>query len=132
MSTMDFIIDLLCRVDEAMRDVPQQTHANLSPSEIVTLALLHPAGTRRKGVGPRRCYRWRTRDYTDWFPGLPERTRLFRLFATHADWAARFLADPTLFWAGPTLDVVGRAQDQHQAPVIDHTAGLAACRCRAA
>jgi len=30
------------------------------------------------------------------FPRLPERTRLFRLFATHQDWAQRFLADPTV------------------------------------
>jgi hypothetical protein len=32
---------------------------------------------------------------TRWFPRLPERTRLFRLFAAHADWADTFLAQPT-------------------------------------
>ena len=39
--------------------------------------------------------RWLTRDYRTLFPTLPERTRLFRLFATHRDWADYFLADPT-------------------------------------
>jgi hypothetical protein len=29
-------------------------------------------------------------------PGLPERTRLFRLFKTHRAWAERFLAEPTV------------------------------------
>ncbi len=31
------------------------------------------------------------------FSPLPERTRLQRLLATHQDWCARFLADPTFF-----------------------------------
>jgi hypothetical protein len=92
MSTVDFIIDLFCRVDEAMLDVPKHPQAKLYPSEIVTLALLFAL----KGVGPRAFYRWLTRDYTDWFPGLPHRTRLFRLFASHHDWAEQFLAEPTL------------------------------------
>ena len=35
------------------------------------------------------------RDCSSLFPRLPERTRLFRLFTTHQDWAQRFLADPT-------------------------------------
>jgi hypothetical protein len=34
--------------------------------------------------------------YYVWFPGLPERTRLFRLFATHSSWADEFLAQPTV------------------------------------
>jgi hypothetical protein len=92
MSTVDFIIALFCRVDEAMSDVPKHPQAQLYPSEIVTLALLFAL----KGMGPRPFYRWLTRDYKDWFPGLPERTRLFRLFATHQDWAEYFLAEPTV------------------------------------
>ena len=40
MSTEDFIIDLFCRVDEAMPDVTRHSQANLYPSEVVTLALL--------------------------------------------------------------------------------------------
>jgi hypothetical protein len=92
MSTVDFIIDLFCRVDEAMMDVPKHPQAKLYPSEIVTLALLYAL----KGVGPRRFYRWLVRDYRPLFPNLPHRTRLFRLFATHADWSEAFLAEPTV------------------------------------
>jgi hypothetical protein len=92
MSTEDFIIDLFCRVDVVMADVPKHPQASLYPSEIVTLALLFAL----KGVGNRAFYRWITRDYLPLFPGLPERTRLFRLFATHQAWADRLLADPTV------------------------------------
>jgi hypothetical protein len=92
MSTIDFIIDLFCRVDEAMQDVPKHPQAKLYPSEIVTLALLFAL----KGVGPRPFYRWLVRDYRALFPNVPHRTRLFRLFATHVDWAEAFLAEPTL------------------------------------
>lgn len=92
MSTDDFIIGLFIRVDTVMVGVPKHSQAHLYPSEIVTLALLFAL----KGVGPRAFYRWLTRNYQDWFPGLPHRTRLFRLFATHHAWADRFLAEPTL------------------------------------
>jgi len=92
MSTEEFIIDLFCRVDAVMVDEPKHPHAKLYPSEVVTLALLFAL----KGVGARAFYRWLTRDYKDWFPGLPHRTRLFRLFATHHAWAEYFLAEPTV------------------------------------
>ena len=36
-----------------------------------------------------------TRDYEPLFPKLPERTRLFCLFAAHRTWADYFLAQPT-------------------------------------
>jgi len=49
-----------------------------------------------KGVGNRAFYRWLTRDYRPLFLRLPERTRLFRLFATHQDWTQVFLAAPTV------------------------------------
>ena len=48
-----------------------------------------------KGGGKRAFYRWLVRDWQAWFPRLPSRTRLFRLFATHADWTDRFRAEPT-------------------------------------
>ncbi len=91
MSTTEFIIGLFCRVDEVVGDVPKHAQAKLYPSEVVTLALLFAL----KGVGPRAFYRWLSRDYRDLFPKLPERTRLFRLFATHREWADFFLADAT-------------------------------------
>jgi hypothetical protein len=92
MSTDDFIIALFYRVDEVMHDVPKHPQANLYPSEIVTLALLFA----RKGVGPRALYRWLRYTYRTWFPGVPHRTRLLRLFATQQDWAEYFLAEPTV------------------------------------
>ncbi len=91
MSTEDFIIALFCRVDEVLGDVPKHPQASLYPSETVTLGLLFAL----KGVGPRAFYRWLSRDYRHLFPKLPERTRLFRLFATHWPWAEYFLASPT-------------------------------------
>ncbi len=79
MTTVNFITDLFCRVDDALRDVPKHPQANLYPSEVVTLSLLFVL----KGGGERAFYRWLERDYRPLFPRLPERTRLFRLFATH-------------------------------------------------
>ena len=49
-----------------------------------------------KGVSHRAFYRWLTTDYRPFFPRVPERTRLLRLFMTHQDWTAAFLASPTV------------------------------------
>lgn len=92
MTTQDFIITLFCQVDQQMTDVPKRPAAKLYPSEIVTLALLFAI----TGVGTRAFSRWLKRDYLALFPRLPERTRLFRLFKTHAAWTARFLVAPTV------------------------------------
>jgi len=92
MTTLDFVIDLFVRVDDAMKDVQKHSQAKLYPSELVTLGLIYAL----KGGGERAFWRWADRDLRSFFPGLPERTRLFRLLATHQDWADRFLADPTL------------------------------------
>ena len=92
MPTEEFIIHLFCRVDDAMQDVRKHSQGNLYPSEIVTLGMLFAL----KGVGNRAFYRWVHRDWRHLFPRLPERTRLFRLFATHRAWTDRFLAEPTL------------------------------------
>ena len=40
MTTEDFIIELFCRIDDAMRDLPKHPQAKLYPSEIVTLGVL--------------------------------------------------------------------------------------------
>jgi hypothetical protein len=58
-----------------MADQPKHLQAKLYPSEIVTLALVFAL----KGLGSRPFYRWLSRNYRSWFPGLPHRTRLFRL-----------------------------------------------------
>jgi len=101
MSTIDFITELFCRVDDAMSEVPKHSQANLYPSEIVTLALLFAL----KGVGERAFYRWLKRDYLALFPNLPHRTRLFRLFKVHQCWATRFLATPTLLGVADTYGI---------------------------
>jgi len=101
MSTEEFIISLFDRVDDRMRDVSKHPQAALYPSELVTLALL----SALKGDGPRAFYRWLVRDYRPLFPKLPERTRLFRLFVAHRDWAARFLADPTVLGVADTYGI---------------------------
>ena len=75
-----------------MKDIPKHRQANLYPSEIVTLGVLFAL----KGVGNRAFFRWLVRDFKYLFPKLPERTRLFRLFATHQDWTNLFLVEPSL------------------------------------
>ncbi|MBZ0307880.1 MAG: transposase [Anaerolineae bacterium] len=92
MTTEDFIIELFCRVDDKMLDVSKHPQAKLYPSEVVTLALLFAL----KGVGTRAFYRWLVRDYRGLFPGLPERTRLFRAFNQHCRYTTRFWAEPSL------------------------------------
>lgn len=92
MPTEYYIIELFCRVDDKLKDVPKHSQAKLYPSEVVTLALLFAI----KGVGNRAFYRWLCRDWRPLFPNLPERTRLFRLFKTHQDWTETFMADPTV------------------------------------
>jgi hypothetical protein len=101
MTSEDFIIDLFCRVDEQMKGVAKHPQASLWPSEVVTLAMLHAL----KGTGPRAFYRWLCRDYRGLFPRLPERTRLFRLFATHWLWARVFLASPSLLGVADTFGI---------------------------
>jgi len=92
LSTHDLIVELFCRTDDQMKQVEKDPRAYLWPSEIVTLAVLFVL----KGKGERAFYRWLRNNYLDLFPRLPERTRLFRLFAAHRGWADRFLAEPTL------------------------------------
>ena len=92
MTTPDFIIALFYAVDQEMLDVPKHPKAKLSPSEVVTLALLLAV----KGGGMRAFYRWLTRDYLALLPQVPERTRLARLCKTHTAWTTHFLAAPTV------------------------------------
>jgi len=99
--TEDFIIELFCRIDKAMMDVRKHSQAALWPSEVVTLAVLFVL----KGKSERAFYRWAKRDLRQLFPKLPERTRLFRLFAAHRDWANRFLACPTFFGVADTFGI---------------------------
>jgi len=101
MSTIDFITELFCRVDDAMKDVAKHSQASLYPSEIVTLGILFAL----KGVGERAFYRWLKRDWGALFPHLPDRTRLFRQFKVHQAWTDRFLAEPTLLGVADTYGI---------------------------
>ena len=101
MTTLNFITELFCQIDDAMRDVPKHPQANLYPSELVTLGMLFAI----KGVGERAFYRWLTRDYRRLFPHLPVRTRLFRLLKAHWDWTDRFLAQPSLLGVADTYGI---------------------------
>lgn len=92
MTTEDFISELFYRIDDAMKDMPKQPLASLWPSEVVTLGVLFAL----KGVGTRAFYRWLSREWRPLFPTLPERTRLFRLFAAHPQWTETFLAAPSV------------------------------------
>lgn len=92
MTTEDFITELFCKVHDQMKDLPKHSQANLWPSEVTTIGLLQAI----KGVGNRAFYRWLYQNHQDMFPGLPDRTRLFRLLKTHRDWTDQFLAAPSL------------------------------------
>lgn len=92
MTTEDFTIELFYRLDQELLDVPKHPQALLYPSEVVTLAFLFAL----KGVGNRAFHRWLKRDWQHLFPHLPERTRLFRLFKSHAHLTERFLAAPSV------------------------------------
>jgi hypothetical protein len=101
MTTEDFITELFCKVDDAMKDVPKHSQSALYPSELTTLGILFAF----KGVGERAFYRWLKRDYHRLFPHLPERTRLFRALKTHRAWATQFLAQPGLLCVGDSYGI---------------------------
>jgi hypothetical protein len=92
MTTVDFITELFCRIDDVMSNAKKHSQANLYPSEVVTLGILFAL----KGVGGRAFYTWLVRDDKPLFPKLPERTRLFRLFNSHAHWTQLCMAEPSL------------------------------------
>jgi hypothetical protein len=100
-TTIDFVTELFCRVDDQMLDAEKHPQAKLYPSEVVTLALLFAL----KGVGNRAFYRWLIRDYRLLFPNLPSRTRLFRLFNSLSKWIARFMAEPSMLSVIDTYDI---------------------------
>jgi hypothetical protein len=93
MTTEDMIIQIVCLVDDQMKEVAKHPQAKLYPSELVTIGLLFAL----KGGHFRAFSRWLKRDDDALFAGLPDRTRLQRLLVAHQDWNERFLADPSFF-----------------------------------
>jgi hypothetical protein len=92
MTTEDLISELFYRVDEAMKAVSTHPQASLGPSEVVTLGVVFAL----TGGSTRAFSRWAGNNLRPLFPGLPERTRLLRLFATPRRWTDRFLAAPSV------------------------------------
>ena len=92
MNIADFIIELYCKIDDALPDVPQHSQAILSISELVTIGVLYAM----KNVKQRGFYHWLKDNYGHLFPQLPERSRLFRQLQTQRDWTGYFLAQPTV------------------------------------
>jgi hypothetical protein len=41
MTTIDFITELFCRIDDRMKPLPKHPQAHLWPSELVTVGVLH-------------------------------------------------------------------------------------------
>jgi len=91
-TTEDMVIGLFCRVDDRLGPVPQHPQAGLHLSEIITLGMLFALRRERQ----RRFYRWVSNNWRHLFPRLPERTRLFRLFAEYWEETDRFLGEPSL------------------------------------
>lgn len=115
LNTPDFIAELFCRVDDQMNGVPKDPRAHLWPGEVVTLGVLFVL----KASSQRRFYLWLSGNFAHLFPGLPERTRLFRLLRLYQGWAQRFLAEPSLLNLGDSLGIElvhprreGRTPDQ--------------------
>ena len=54
MTYSDFIIELFCRIDDQMKDIPKHSQAKMYPRELVTLSvLLALKGGGRVAVGVR-------------------------------------------------------------------------------
>ncbi len=87
------IVGLFCRVDDRLGALPKEPLGRLHPSEIVTLGLLFAL----KGHKGRPFYRWLSRNWRHLFPGLPERTRLFRLLVAYRDLTDELLAETGIF-----------------------------------
>ena len=92
MTYSDFIIELFCRIDDQMLDVPKHSQAKMHPSELVTLGVL----LALKGGGNRAFYRWVSQNFSHLFPHLLERTRLFRALKKQQVHLRRFLAEPSM------------------------------------
>jgi hypothetical protein len=101
MPTDEIIIRLFCMVDDQLGHDNKRSDALLYPSEIVTIGLLFSL----KGGRFRAFYRWLDANYRNWFPKLPERTRLQRLLRDYVEQALVFLADPTFFTVVDTYGI---------------------------
>lgn len=93
MKMEDIIIHLFCSIDDALASVKRHKQAILHPSEVVTIGVLYAL----KGNGYRAFYRWLSVNWRDFFPKIPEISRLLRNLATYHHYTRYFLQDPTFF-----------------------------------
>jgi hypothetical protein len=93
MPTDDIIIRLFLIVDERLGNCKKRSDAGLYVSEIVTIGLLFALKGKRFAA----FYRWLAANYHEWFPKLPEHSRLSRLLSDYSELADEFLAEPTFF-----------------------------------
>ena len=93
MATVDFLISLVCLVDDRLGPQAKHAQAHLWPSELVTIGLLFAL----KGSSFRSFYRWLAHDYAELFGTLPERTRLLRALRAQEAQTGALLAAPTFF-----------------------------------
>ncbi|MDX1931069.1 MAG: hypothetical protein SFU56_00540 [Capsulimonadales bacterium] len=85
----DFVLHLFVTVDDALaQNRNKDPRAHLWPSEIVTLGILYAI----KGRSQTAFWRWAKANLTDFFPRLPDRTRLFRLLTKYQALADAFMA----------------------------------------
>ncbi len=101
MTHKEFIIELFCRVDDAMIAEIEHAKAKLSISELVTIGLLFAL----KGASQHAFYRWLRQNFAHLFPALPERTRLFRRLKTRRYLTNKFLAEPTVLGVGDSFGI---------------------------
>src|SRR6476659_10038443 len=93
MPTDDIIIRLFLIVDERLGNCKKRADAQLYVSEIVTIGLLFALKGKRFSA----FYRWLRANYHQWFPTLPEQSRLSRLLSDYSELADEFLAEPSFF-----------------------------------
>jgi hypothetical protein len=93
MPTDELIIRLFYMVDDQLGAVNKRSDAHRYPREIVTIGLLFNLKDGRF----RAFHRWLDANDRDFFPSLPERTRLQRLVRDYASYALDFLAEPSFF-----------------------------------
>ena len=101
MTAVDFTVELFCRVDDVLCEVRKHPLADLHPSEVVTLGMLHAL----RGEGPRAFYRWVEKELGTLFPRLPERTRLFRLLVQCQGVCQQLLAQPSVFGVADSFGI---------------------------
>jgi hypothetical protein len=91
----EIIIRLFCMVEDTLGPVKgaKRSDAKLYLSEILTIGML----SALKGIKFRPFYRWLKENYREFFPNLPEQSRLHRLLRDNAVYTNRFLAEPSFF-----------------------------------